>query len=136
MYDKRAVNEQLPEYAIQSFRNLKLNEEKKENMIVQIKNRHKYFQHFPKDIKNKVFDLLRSNNNDDKILNKVELVIAVCTALELNYNLAPTNDEKVKDYFIFELDCELDCVLIGKYENIFDDIIDYFKTMFNLRKRT
>lgn len=62
-----------------------------------------------------------------------DIVDLVCGALKLKYNIYNVpNDPKRRK--IFALDGIHDCVLAGNEPDLYDDIIEHFKTMLNLKQ--
>lgn len=61
--------------------------------------------------------------------NKVRLT---CSALQLEYEIKNANAKQQTDHKIFVLNNDYDCVLIGTVPDLYDTIVDYFKTMLDI----
>lgn len=89
-------------------------------------NRHNFFMQLPEGDRIRARGILL----DDSITNENKIDFA-CTALKLQGEFQNAN-RKQSDFKIFSLKDGYDCVLMGKVPDLYDRIVDYFKTMLNI----
>lgn len=97
------------------------------SMAKTLHNRHNFFLQLPEEDRVRAQEILI----DDGITNKDKVALA-CNALKLQYEIQSAN-RKQPNFKIFSLKEGYDCVLMGKVPDLYDRIIDYFKTMLNLQ---
>lgn len=95
-----------------------------------LSNRHNFFLRLPEDDRIRAQEILLDENgvhgtNKDK-------VHLTCSALKLQYDIQIAN-KKQPNFKIFALKKDYDCVLAGKEPELYDTIVDYFKTMCNIQ---
>lgn len=98
--------------------------------VVRLRSRHNFLMRLPEDHRNEATQILLDNSgiygsNQDK----VELV---CNALKIRYHIQDVPDHPLS-FKLFFLRDNIDCVFTGKEPDLYDRIVDYFKTMLNLQ---
>lgn len=92
-----------------------------------LSNRHNFFMLLPENDRIRAQEILLDENGTNK--DKVHLK---CNALKLEYEIRNAN-KKHPNFKIFTLKKGYDCVLVGPDPELYDTIIDYFKTMLNIQ---
>lgn len=96
-----------------------------------VRDRHNYFLQLPKEDRNEARQILMDESSSfGTSKNKVELT---CAALKLKYDIEdiPNHQHGLK---IFYLNGNHNCVIAAKDDDLYDRVIDHFKTMLNLQK--
>lgn len=108
----------------------KLKESQSKLWAPRLRDRHNYFLQLPKEHRIEAEKILMDDSPDIKSSDKVD---QACTALKLKYNVidAPNHEEGLK---IFHLRGNYDCVIAAKEIDLYNRVIDYFKTMLNLQR--
>lgn len=96
-----------------------------------LRNRHNYFMCLPEEDRNRAREILLDASEKYGITNKKKIDI-VCAALKLQYNIQNMNQSR-SNYKVFSLEVDFDCVHMGKIPDLYDRVVDYFKTMLNAR---
>lgn len=94
-------------------------------------NRHNFFLRLPEEYQIRAREILLDQNGIFGTTNK-DKVHLTCRALKLQYNFRSMG-KSPSNYQIFSLDGDYDCVLMGKIPELYDRIVDYFKTMLNIQ---
>lgn len=117
-----------PEKTFRTYRELKKSDIKP--FSIRIRQRHNYFMRLPTEDRQAAFDILQSDSA--VIGTNMDKVDLICKTLKIRYEYknVPNHPEKMK---IFLLHDDYDCVLIDKEPQLYDRIVDYFKTMMNFR---
>lgn len=95
-----------------------------------LRNRHNFLLTLPVEDRMRARDILLDksgiygNSNKDKIA-------FTCAALKLDYEIRSPNKNR-QNFKVFTLKIDKDCVLMGNANDLYDRIIDYFKTMLNI----
>ncbi|XP_055320515.1 uncharacterized protein LOC129577461 [Sitodiplosis mosellana] len=97
-----------------------------------IRDRHNYFLQLPKDDRNEAEKILMDDSSTiyGTSKNKVDLI---CAALKLKYNVIDIPNHQ-QEFKVFYLHGNHDCVIAAKETDVYDRVIDHFKTMLNLQK--
>lgn len=102
-----------------------------ESTPLTLRNRHNFFIRLPEEDRNHARKILldKSKIYGETCKHKVDLT---CDALKLQYKIKNVGKNR-SNYKIFSLEGDNDCVLMGKVPDLYDRIVDYFKTMLNIR---
>lgn len=90
--------------------------------------RHNFFLRLPEENRMRAGEILLDRNGTTN-RDKVDLT---CKALKLQYQFRNAGKSQ-SNYKIFSLTGGYDCVLMGKIPDLYDRIVDYFKTMLNIQ---
>lgn len=93
-----------------------------------LRNRHHFFLRLPEEDRICAQKILLDESG---IYTNATKVDELCAALKLQYEIRNAQKNRSK-YKIFVLVGDFDCVLIGNESDLYDRIIDYFKTMLNI----
>lgn len=94
-------------------------------------NRHNFFLRLPEENQIRAREILLDQSGIFGTTNK-DKVNLTCKALELRYKFQ-NSGKRQSNYKIFSLQGDYDCVLMGKIPDLYDRIVDYFKTMLNIQ---
>lgn len=121
------VNSPSPEKLFKTYRELKNSGVKPKT--VRLRDRHQFFVHLPEEDRIKAGRMLLDESGIYG--TSKDIVHLTCDALKLKYNIydVPRDTQGRK---IFALNANHDCVITGKEPNLYDEIIEHFKTMLNL----
>lgn len=96
-----------------------------------LSNRHNFFLQLPENCRMRAHEILLDESN--VYGTNENRVHRTCSALQLEYEIINANRKKRTNYKIFALKKGYDCVLMGEVPELYDTIIDYFKTMLNIQ---
>lgn len=114
------------EKVLRTYRELKKSDQK--YTAIQLRKRHKYFEKLPVEDRNAAYDILMKE--DEIYGSSKDKVDLTCKALKLKYEIKDVPDHPDR-FKVFILHGDYDCVMCEKETNLYDRIIDYFKTMMN-----
>ena len=121
------VQSEPPEKLFITYRELKNSGIKPKS--VRLRDRHQFFLRLPENDRNEAKKYLLDESGIYG--TSKDIVDLVCGALKLKYNIYNVPDD-VKGRKIFALKSNHDCVLSGKEPDLYDQVIEHFKTMMNL----
>lgn len=114
------------EKIIKTYRDLKKSDTKYN--VIKLRHRHNYLRRLPADDRTKAYKILMTD--EAMTDSSKEIVDLTCRSLNLKYEVKDIPDHP--DHFkAFILLGDYDCVIVGKETNLYNQIIDYFKTMLN-----
>lgn len=94
-----------------------------------LRDRHQFFLRLPEEDRTEACKVLLDESGIYG--TSKDMVALACDAMKLKYNIHDVpNDTRGRK--IFALTSNHDCVITGKEPNLYDDIIEHFKTMLNL----
>lgn len=97
---------------------------------VRLRERHNHMLRLPEEDRRAAYEILK--NDSASIGTNMDKVDLICKALKIRYDIKDIPDHP-QNHKIFVLLNDYDCVLIGKDPNLYDRILDYFKTMMNFQ---
>ena len=122
------VDSEPADQVIKRYRDLKMSDKK--HVVIRLSDRHKYFMRFSPEKRAQCSEILYSQNMFQEMSNR-DLVHSVCNALKIKYEFCPVRDHPSGNFWMFVLQGEYDCVRIGPDPDLWEDLVGYFKTMFN-----
>lgn len=96
-----------------------------------IRNRHCFYLQLPEEDRNEARNILMDDSSAIYGTSKDRVHLA-CTALKLKYNVSIIENHP-KQFSVFYLIGDHDCVIAGKEDDLYNRVIDYLKTMLNLQ---
>lgn len=123
------IESEPPEKTFRTYRELKNSDIKLKP--VRLSKRHEYFLKFPDEQKQKVKDILNERSTMFSGHSKKDMVDLICKELDVAYDFKDVNGHP-KNFKVFIMKGDYDCVHVGQESTLWDDIIDYFKVMFNI----
>lgn len=96
-----------------------------DNKEVRLCDRHNYFKNFSSALKEAAFEVIRS----DKYGSTKDQALSLLSALKLTPSIEAIASTAKEPLLKIELNCEFDCLFLGLEDDIYGQIIDYFKVM-------
>lgn len=119
-----------PEKVMRTYRELKKNDIKPE--AIDLSQRHDFFKRLPEAERTAAIKILRGEDDVNVGNSQLDLLDLICKAMKVPYELTDVpNHPCHHKMFIFKGD--FDSVHIGSEYELFDRVIDYLMTMFNLK---
>lgn len=97
-------------------------------VVIRLRYRHRYLQDAPEEDFRQAANVLTL----DTISTPRDKVDLVCKALKLEYEIKDIPDQPTNKMFVI-VSGKYDCVLIEESNALWNRVIDYFKTMMNIR---
>lgn len=97
-------------------------------VVIRLRHRHRYFQDMSEVDFHQAVDIL-SKDTISTARDKIDLV---CKALKFEYDIKNIPDQPTNKMFVI-MSGNYDCVLVEESGALCDRVIDYFKTMMNIR---
>lgn len=88
--------------------------------------RRNFFLKFPEANKKMAQDILK----DDEIFRPIEIIDRVLKALNLKYTVERMQNNNRRFALV---DCDFDCVIVGREHELLPKVVNYFKTMLNVQ---
>lgn len=123
------LNAEPPEKLFRTYRELKNSDIKPK--AIRLSKRHEYFLRLPEEQQTAVKKILNQTNVMFAGQSARDMVHLICKELKVEYDVkdVPGHPQNFK---VFAMKGPYDCVHVGNDANLWDDIIEYFKVMFNV----
>ncbi|EDX04140.1 uncharacterized protein LOC6731402 [Drosophila simulans] len=87
--------------------------------------RHNYFKNFDPLVKEAAFKVIHSDDYE----SYQQKAMSLLSALNIKPTITTLNSMSKEPLMCFELNCEIDVVLVAQESKIYHDVIHYFTTM-------
>ncbi|XP_031617131.1 interferon-inducible double-stranded RNA-dependent protein kinase activator A homolog A-like [Contarinia nasturtii] len=103
-----------------------------QSRAIRISDRHNFFLRLPEEDRNEAKEILMDDSTVIHGTTKDRVDLA-CAALKLKYAISsiPNHQQQFKSFHLLN---DHDCVIAAKEEDLYNKVIDHFKTMLNLHE--